>query len=61
MNGIDDKALDEAIATSFRELKTAIDRHSEKSIELYSQALRALVPLRQQLIDDHVRALPPQR
>ena len=58
MDGIDSKVLDEAIATSFRGLKTAIDKHSEKSIELYSLALRALVPLRQQLIDDHVRSLP---
>jgi len=61
MDGIDDKALDEAIATSFRALKTAIDKHSEKSIELYSLALRALVPLRQQLIDDVARSMPQRR
>jgi hypothetical protein len=58
MDGIDDKALDEAIATSFRALKAAIDKHS---IELYSLALRALVPLRQQLIDDVARSMPQRR
>ncbi|WP_158647561.1 hypothetical protein [Actinoplanes sp. ATCC 53533] len=34
MAGIDSKVLDEAIATSLRELGTAIDDHGEKSIAL---------------------------
>lgn len=61
MNGIDSKVLDETIATSFQALKRAVDTHSEKSIELYSLALRALVPLRQQLLDERVRSLPGGR
>lgn len=61
MTTIDSQALDETIATSFKALRKAIDTHSEKSIELYSLALRALVPLRQQLIDERVRSLPQPR
>ena len=34
MNGIDDKIVDEVIASTFEELRTAINTHSEKSIEL---------------------------
>ena len=52
MNGIDDAQLDEAIATCFTELKKAIDSYSAKSIELYSQALEALVQLRRHLTVD---------
>jgi len=58
MNGVDGKDLDEAIAKAFHQLSTAMNTHSERDVELYSRALRALVPLRQQLIDDHVRSLP---
>jgi hypothetical protein len=58
MNGVDRKDLDEAITTAFHELSTAMNSHSEQGVEVYSRALRALVPLRQQLIDDHVRSLP---
>jgi hypothetical protein len=61
MNGIDDTIVDEVIASTFEELRTALSTHSEKGIELYSLALRALVPLRQQLVDDHVRSLPRPR
>ncbi|SDZ15264.1 hypothetical protein SAMN05444365_10648 [Micromonospora pattaloongensis] len=50
MNGIDKNTLDEVVAKTFKELKTAIDTHSEKSIEMYSLALRALVKLRAQVI-----------
>jgi hypothetical protein len=57
MNGVSRKDLDEAIARAFQELTTALNARSEKGVELYSRALRALVPLRQQLIDDHVRSL----
>jgi hypothetical protein len=52
LNGIDKNVLDEVVAKTFKELKTAIDTHSEKSIEMYSLALRALVQLRQQVIDE---------
>jgi len=48
--GIDRATLDEALAKTFKELRTAINTHSEKSIELYSHALRALVKL-----SDHER------
>ncbi|MGC5290619.1 hypothetical protein [Micromonospora sp. DT231] len=49
MNGIDKITLDEVVAKTFTELKTAIDTHSEKSIEMYSRALRALLELRAQV------------
>jgi hypothetical protein len=57
MKGVDGKDLDEAIATAFHELRTAMNSHSEQGVELYSRVLRALVPLRQQFIDDRVRPL----
>jgi hypothetical protein len=57
MNGVDGKDVDEAIATAFHELRTAMNSHSEQGVEVYSRALRALVPLRQQFIDDRVRSL----
>lgn len=50
MNGIDQKDLDEVIAKTYKELKTAVTTHSEKSIEMYSDALRALLELRQQVV-----------
>ncbi len=50
MNGIDKSDLDEAIAKTFKEVKTAVNTHSEKSIQMYSHALRALVELRQQIL-----------
>ena len=52
MNGIDKKDLDEVIAKTFNEVKTAVTTHSEKSVQMYSHALRALVELRQQIISD---------
>lgn len=58
MNGVDGKELDKAIAKAFHELSTAMNSHSEQGVEVYSRALRALVPLRQQFIDDRVRSLP---
>ncbi|MBY8870998.1 hypothetical protein K7640_03965 [Micromonospora sp. PLK6-60] len=48
MTGIDSNALDEVVAKTFKELSAAIDSHSEKSIKMYSAALRALVELRAQ-------------
>lgn len=50
MNGIDKDTLDEVIAKTFKEVRTAIDTHSEKSVHMYSQALRALVELRKQVV-----------
>ncbi|MDB1087710.1 hypothetical protein PJ985_09035 [Streptomyces sp. ACA25] len=50
MNGIDRDELDEVIARTFNEVRTAVNTHSEKSILMYSQALRALVELRQQVV-----------
>ena len=52
MNGIDDAQLEQTIATCFTELKKAIDSYSPKSIELYSQALEALVQLRRHIAGD---------
>jgi len=52
VNGIDKKDLDEVIAKTFNEVKTAVTTHSEKSVQMYSHALRALVELRQQIISD---------
>ncbi|MDK1473107.1 hypothetical protein QNO07_06675 [Streptomyces sp. 549] len=46
MNGIDKKDLDEVIVKTYNEVKTAVTTHSEKSIQMYSHALRALVELR---------------
>lgn len=50
MNGIDKDELDAVIAKTFKEVKIAIDSHSEKSLQMYSHALRALVKLRQQVV-----------
>ncbi|MGW1882766.1 hypothetical protein [Streptomyces sp. NPDC001970] len=50
MSGIDRNDLDEVIAKTFNEVKTAVNTHSEKSIQMYSNALRALVELRQQIL-----------
>ncbi|WP_179166552.1 hypothetical protein [Streptomyces sp. CB03238] len=52
MNGIDKNDLDEVIAKTFNEVKTAVNSHSEKSIQMYSTALRALVELRQQILSE---------
>ncbi|MFE7484448.1 hypothetical protein ACPEIF_34095 [Streptomyces sp. NPDC012600] len=52
MNGIDPKDLEETIAKTFNEVRTAVNTHSEKSIQMYSQALRALVELRQQIVSE---------
>lgn len=52
MNGIDKNDLDEVIAKTFNEVKNAVNTHSEKSIQMYSHALRALVELRQQILSE---------
>lgn len=52
MIGIDKNDLDEVIAKTFNEVKIAVNTHSEKSIQMYSNALRALVELRQQILSE---------
>ncbi|MFE7183692.1 hypothetical protein [Streptomyces erythrochromogenes] len=49
MNGIDINDLDAVIAKTFGEVKTAINAHNEKSLHMYSAALRALVELRREV------------
>ncbi|KNB50947.1 hypothetical protein [Streptomyces caatingaensis] len=49
IQSIDRYDLDELIAKAFDEVRTAVTTHSEKSIQTYSHALRALVELRQQV------------
>ncbi len=46
MNGIDRNDLDEITAKTFKELQTAINSRSEKSVLMYSHALGALVQRR---------------
>ncbi|MFJ6940078.1 hypothetical protein [Streptomyces sp. NPDC101132] len=46
---IDLAELDETIAKTFREVRTAVNGHNEKSVHMYSAALRALVELRRDL------------
>ncbi|WP_424216403.1 hypothetical protein ACN20G_30160 (plasmid) [Streptomyces sp. BI20] len=50
MNGIDAKELDEVIAKTYQEIRTAVGSHSEKSIHMYSRALTALLELRRQVV-----------
>ncbi|MEU0087708.1 hypothetical protein [Streptomyces sp. NPDC006274] len=38
-----------------------MDTHSEKSIQMYSTALRALVELRQQILSERAGNWPPRR
>ncbi|MEU6484233.1 hypothetical protein [Streptomyces sp. NPDC046887] len=49
MNGIDKQDLDQLIARTYDEVKTAVNSHSEKSLVMYSQALRTLVELRREI------------
>ncbi|MFD4988609.1 hypothetical protein [Streptomyces sp. NPDC058374] len=50
MNGIDRKTVDDAIAHAFKEVRTAMDTHSEKSLRMYSEALTALLELRKAIV-----------
>lgn len=50
MESIDREALEHSIAKAFAEVTKAVDRHSERSIEVYSLALQALVALRAQVM-----------
>ena len=52
MNGIERAEVDELIVKTFGELKKAVNNYSKGSIELYSSTLRALVPLREQVVKD---------
>lgn len=49
MNGIDIDDLDAAIAKTYGEVKTAVNAHNEKSLHMYSAALRALIELRREV------------
>lgn len=49
MDAIDLSDLDQVIAKTFREVKTAVNGHNEKSLNMYSAALRALVELRREV------------
>ncbi|MFG1986648.1 hypothetical protein ACGFN0_21225 [Streptomyces albidoflavus] len=46
MNTIDKHAVDEAIAQAFKEVRTAMNSHNEKSLRMYTEALTALLDLR---------------
>jgi hypothetical protein len=52
MEDLDKAEVDALIATTFRELKKAVNNYSKGSIELYSSTLRALVPLRELVVKD---------
>ncbi|CAM5364975.1 MULTISPECIES: hypothetical protein [Streptomyces] len=57
MNGIDQHAVDDAIVHAFKEVRSAMDTHSEKSLRMYGEALTALQELRKALAADQ----PPAR
>ncbi|MFG3498676.1 hypothetical protein [Streptomyces sp. NPDC047928] len=50
MDGIDKKDLDAVIAKTYNEVKSAVTTHSEKSVHMYSTALRALLELREVVV-----------
>ncbi|MGV9661133.1 hypothetical protein ACWDR5_29810 [Streptomyces koyangensis] len=52
MNTIDKDAVDEAIAQAFKEVRTAMNSHSEKSLRMYTEALTALLELRKAMTAD---------
>ncbi|MGA5428828.1 hypothetical protein ACPCVL_18815 [Streptomyces koyangensis] len=52
MNTIDKDAVDEAIAQAFREVRAAMNSHSEKSLRMYTEALTALLELRKAMTAD---------
>ncbi|WP_405394436.1 hypothetical protein [Streptomyces gougerotii] len=57
MNGIAQHAVDDAIVHAFKEVRSAMDTHSEKSLRMYGEALTALQELRKALAADQ----PPAR
>ena len=52
MNGIDQHAVDDAIVHAFKEVRSAMDTHSEKSLRMYTEALTALLELRKAMTAD---------
>ncbi|MGA5009360.1 hypothetical protein [Streptomyces koyangensis] len=52
MNTIDKDVVDEAIAQAFKEVRTAMNSHSEKSLRMYTEALTALLELRKAMTAD---------
>ncbi|MFD6040873.1 hypothetical protein ACFWG7_05985 [Streptomyces koyangensis] len=52
MNTLDKDAVDEAIAEAFKEVRTAMDTSSEKSLRMYTEALTALLELRKAMTAD---------
>ncbi|MGW9658780.1 hypothetical protein [Streptomyces albidoflavus] len=52
MNTIDKHAVDEAIAQAFKEVRTAMNSHNEKSLHMYTEALTALLELRKAITDE---------
>ncbi|MGA4860534.1 MULTISPECIES: hypothetical protein [Streptomyces] len=52
MNTIDKDAVDEAIAQAFKEVRAAMNSHSEKSLRMYTEALTALLELRKAMTAD---------
>ncbi|ALM40003.1 hypothetical protein SFR_3388 [Streptomyces sp. FR-008] len=51
MNTIDKHAVDEAIAQAFKEVRTAMNSHNERSLRMYTEALTALLELRRAITD----------
>lgn len=52
MKDLDKDEVDALIVKTFGELKRAVSNYNKGSVELYSSTLRALVPLREQVLDD---------
>ncbi|MGW4916175.1 hypothetical protein ACWEPO_07765 [Streptomyces albidoflavus] len=52
MNTIYKHAVDEAIAQAFKEVRTAMNSHNEKSLRMYTEALTALLELRRAITDE---------
>ncbi|MBL0778009.1 hypothetical protein M2168_003372 [Streptomyces sp. CZ24] len=52
MNTVTKDAVDEAIAPAFKEVRTAMDTHSEKSLRMYTEALTALLELRKAMTSE---------
>ncbi|MFB8415234.1 hypothetical protein ACFC63_06920 [Streptomyces albidoflavus] len=52
MDTIDKDAVDEAMAQAFKEVRTAMNSHSEKSLRMYTEALTALLELRKAITAD---------
>lgn len=51
MHGIDVATVDEALASTFKQLTKSLKGHDNKAIESHSRALQSLLGLRQHLGD----------